>query len=108
MSIANDTSASATSSPSTPPFSDPGSTEHHSAPQTCPKPVPNSQFVGTFNTRPERSMALADQARQVAAEFEFGADAVNKAVKEFIREMGMFFIPFAGVGFGCCVRSPEG
>jgi hexokinase len=33
-------------------------------------------------------MALADQAKRVAAEFAFEKDAVNKAVKEFIREMG--------------------
>ncbi|KAI8934502.1 hypothetical protein NX059_008204 [Plenodomus lindquistii] len=59
-------------------------------PPTCPKPQPIQpplEFVGTFNTRPERSMALADQAKRVAAEFEFEKDAVNKAVKEFIREM---------------------
>lgn len=55
----------------------------------CPKPTPHVEFKGTFNTRPERSMALADQARRVAAEFDFSQDAVNKAVKEFIREMGM-------------------
>jgi len=47
------------------------------------------EFKGTFNTRPERSMGLADQAKRVAAEFDFEKDAVNKAVKEFIREMGM-------------------
>lgn len=56
---------------------------------TCPKPEQELEFKGTFNTRPERSMALADQAKKVAAEFDFGKDAVNKAVKEFIREMGM-------------------
>lgn len=32
-------------------------------------------------------MALADQAQRVAAEFEFGQDAVNNAVGEFIREL---------------------
>ncbi|KAF2263372.1 hypothetical protein CC78DRAFT_273459 [Lojkania enalia] len=32
-------------------------------------------------------MALAEQAKRVAAEFEFDADGVNKAVKEFMREM---------------------
>ena len=58
-------------------------------PPICPKPEQHVEFVGTFNTRPERSMALAEQAKRVAAEFEFGPDAVNKAVKEFIREMGM-------------------
>ncbi|KAF2850882.1 hypothetical protein T440DRAFT_396113 [Plenodomus tracheiphilus IPT5] len=59
-------------------------------PPVCPKPipiVPPVEFVGTFNTRPERSMALADQAKRVAAEFDFEKDAVNKAVQEFIREM---------------------
>ena len=35
-------------------------------------------------------MALAEQAKRVAAEFDFDSDHVNKAVKEFIREMGMF------------------
>ncbi|MCJ1379797.1 glucokinase [Xylographa soralifera] len=32
-------------------------------------------------------MSLMDEARQVAAEFEFSAEAVNKGVKEFIKEM---------------------
>jgi hexokinase len=44
--------------------------------------------VGTFNTQHKRSMSLADQAKRVAAEFDFDDNAVNKAVKEFIREMG--------------------
>lgn len=57
-------------------------------PPICPKPVQHVEFKGTFNTRPERSMALADQAKRVAAEFDFEQDAVNKAVNEFIREMG--------------------
>jgi hexokinase len=35
-------------------------------------------------------MALAEQAKRVAAEFDFGDDAVNKAVEEFRREMGMW------------------
>jgi hypothetical protein len=34
-------------------------------------------------------MALAEQAKRVAAEFDFSNDGLNKAVKEFIREMGM-------------------
>jgi hexokinase len=34
-------------------------------------------------------MTLAEQAKRVAAEFDFDDNAVNKAVKEFIREMGM-------------------
>jgi hexokinase len=57
-------------------------------PQTCPKPAQHVEFKGTFHTKPERSMALADQAKRVAAEFDFEKDAVNKAVKEFLREMG--------------------
>ncbi|KAF1917079.1 glucokinase GLK1 [Ampelomyces quisqualis] len=56
-------------------------------PAICPKPVQHVDFKGTFNTRPARSMALADQAKRVAAEFDFEQDAVNQAVNEFIREM---------------------
>lgn len=59
-------------------------------PETCPNSDQHAEFKGTFNTRPERSMALAEQAKRVAAEFDFGPDAVNKAVKEFVREMGMY------------------
>lgn len=54
----------------------------------CPKPQQIVEFAGTFNTHPQRSMALADQAKRVAAEFDFTDDGLNKAVKEFIREMG--------------------
>jgi hexokinase len=57
-------------------------------PEICPKPEQQVEFKGTFNTKPQRSMALSDQAKRVAAEFDFEKDAVNKAVKEFIREMG--------------------
>ena len=35
-------------------------------------------------------MSLMDEARQVAAEFEYSAEAVNKGVKEFMKEMGSF------------------
>jgi len=35
-------------------------------------------------------MSLMEEARLVAAEFEYPAEAVNKAVKEFMREMGSF------------------
>ena len=35
-------------------------------------------------------MVLAEQAKRVAAEFDYSPDAVNKAVLEFIREMGTF------------------
>lgn len=58
-------------------------------PQICPKPEQIVEFKGTFRSHPKRSMALADQAKRVAAEFEFSDDGLNKAVKEFIREMGM-------------------
>jgi hexokinase len=73
------------------------------SPPTCPKPPPpldsargspgSSHTLNTFNTAPERSMALAEQAKRVAAEFDYSPDAVNKAVQEFIREMGMFTHP---------------
>lgn len=33
-------------------------------------------------------MSLLDEARRVAAEFEYPAEEVNKGVKEFIRQMG--------------------
>ncbi|CAA9960137.1 Hexokinase [Pyrenophora teres f. maculata] len=56
-------------------------------PSVCPKPEQQVEFVGTFNRQHKRSMALADQAKRVAAEFDFSDDALNKAVKEFIREM---------------------
>ena len=38
-------------------------------------------------------MGLAQEAARVAAEFEYSDDQVNKAVKEFIRQMGMFVAP---------------
>jgi hexokinase len=34
-------------------------------------------------------MALAQEAARVAAEFEYSDAQVNKAVKQFIRQMGM-------------------
>ena len=37
-----------------------------------------------------QKMSLVDEARQVAAEFEYPAEAVNEAVKEFMKEMGAF------------------
>lgn len=40
---------------------------------------------------PEGKMTLVENATRVAQEFEFGPDAVRKAVKEFIREMGASF-----------------
>jgi hexokinase len=58
-------------------------------PPVCPKPEQVVEFSSTFNTNPKRSMVLAEQAKRVAAEFDFSNDAVNKSVKEFIREMGM-------------------
>ncbi|PVI05836.1 hypothetical protein DM02DRAFT_610511 [Periconia macrospinosa] len=65
----------------------------HKDPLVCPRPHHQPPFLhhpeprGTFNTDTHRSMALAEQAKRVAAEFDFGPDAVNRAVKEFIREM---------------------
>jgi hypothetical protein len=35
-------------------------------------------------------MALAAAAKRVANEFEFTGDQVRNAVKEFLKEMGMF------------------
>jgi hexokinase len=61
----------------------------YKAPPVCSKPAQKVDFAGTFNTNTARSMALAEQAKRVAAEFDFAPDAVNKAVKEFIREMGV-------------------
>ena len=34
-------------------------------------------------------MKLAEAAKKVVAEFDFTAEDVQKAVKEFLREMGM-------------------
>ncbi|KAF1991556.1 hypothetical protein K402DRAFT_388953 [Aulographum hederae CBS 113979] len=47
----------------------------------------NSPHEGTFYTTTERSMALSDEAKKVADAFEFGDEAVRKAVTEFIRQM---------------------
>ncbi len=33
-------------------------------------------------------MALAEEVKRMAAEFKYPADAVNKGVKEFIKQMG--------------------
>ena len=54
------------------------------------EPTSPARFSATFNTRPERSMALVEHAKSVAAQFDFTPDAVNKAVKEFRKEMGRF------------------
>lgn len=72
----------------------------YKSPPVCPKPKPKIDFAGTFNTDTVRSMALAEQAKRVAAEFDFGPDAVNKAVKEFIREMGRLGM-FSWRAIGC-------
>lgn len=37
-------------------------------------------------------MGLAQEAGRVAAEFEYSDAQVNKAVKEFIRQMGRFTV----------------
>ncbi|KAF2712531.1 hypothetical protein K504DRAFT_464619 [Pleomassaria siparia CBS 279.74] len=59
----------------------------YKTPPVCPKPPPHVEFARTFYTDTTRSMALAEQAKRVAAEFEFDKDHVQKAVKEFLREM---------------------
>lgn len=35
-------------------------------------------------------MSLLEEARKVAAEFDYPAEEVNKGVKEFIREMSSY------------------
>jgi hexokinase len=61
----------------------------HLTPQTCPKPKQKIEYAGAIEyPYKRRNMGLAEHAKRVAAEFEFGPDAVRKAVKEFIREMG--------------------
>jgi hexokinase len=82
----------------TSPADSPHATALYKSPPVCPKPTPKIEFAGTFNTDTVRSMALAEQAKRVAAEFDFGPDAVNKAVKEFIREMGRFGRAYCAIG----------
>lgn len=43
-----------------------------------------------YDTSAPRNMGLAQEAGRVAAEFEYSDAQVNKAVKEFVRQMGMF------------------
>ena len=38
-------------------------------------------------------MSLLEEAKRMAAEFEYSAEDVQKGVKEFIREMGWCSIP---------------
>ncbi len=61
------------------------STSIASSDRTCIKPEPFSDHLAYSSLN---KMSLLEEAKRVAAEFEFGADAVNKGVKEFIREMG--------------------
>lgn len=57
-------------------------------PLTCPTPEPVLEFKGSFyNPSAPRSMALAEEARRVAAEFEYPPEEVNKGVKAFLRQM---------------------
>ncbi|KAF2810028.1 uncharacterized protein BDZ99DRAFT_570657 [Mytilinidion resinicola] len=77
--------------PATPPrATSPALSSAHipSSPPVCARVEQQLQFSGTFYTNTERSMALEEQAQRVAAEFEFPAEGVRAAVKEFIREMG--------------------
>jgi hypothetical protein len=67
--------------------------------RTCPSPSSAlSAFGASFDTEQtfynsvtERSMTLAEEAKRVAAEFDYSDEDVNKAVKEFIRQMGASF-----------------
>lgn len=52
---------------------------------TCKKPLPFSDQSAPSTLH---KMSLAEAAKRVAAEFEYGPEALNKGVKEFIREMG--------------------
>jgi hexokinase len=61
---------------------------NNNQPPVCPRPEPHVEFAQTFYTHTTKSMALAEQAKRVAAEFDFDQDHVRKAVSEFIREMG--------------------
>jgi len=80
----------------------PGSVAASSCPAPSTKTVyhtdlicPNPQKIrspGTFFASVERSMSLADSARKVAAEFEYSAEDVNKGVKQFLKQMGMFLL----------------
>lgn len=47
--------------------------------QAFPDRLPNCRL---------HKMSLLQAAKSVAAEFEYGTDALNKGVKKFIREMG--------------------
>lgn len=52
---------------------------------------PNTYIFGESLpiSRPHK-MSLLDEARKVAAEFDYPAEEVNKGVKEFIRQMGSY------------------
>ena len=45
-------------------------------------------FLEPLPTSRPHKMSLIEEARRVAAEFDYPAEAVNKGVKEFIRQMG--------------------
>ena len=54
---------------------------------TCPKSLP---FLESFPISRLHKMTLLEEAKRVAAEFDYPAKEVNKGVKEFIRQMGWF------------------
>ena len=54
----------------------------------CPHP-PLEQSGTLYNVAP-RSMALAEQAKKVAAEFEYTSKDVNKATQAFIKQMSAY------------------
>lgn len=111
---------SALFSPSSPPFSpslllSPSPSRSSSSPSACPQiksplslspsPAPDALLCPSIHAPRDspgntfyapvahRSMALAQQSKRVAAEFEFTAEHVNRAVAEFIHEMGEFAVP---------------
>jgi len=76
------------SSPSPPPASCPPPTSNPFLFKdlVCPQ-SPSSDFSGTLYNPAPRDMALAEQARKVAAEFEYSDQDVNRGTKEFVRQM---------------------
>jgi len=54
----------------------------------CPNPRSIISSSGTLFNSIERSMPLLESARRVVEEFEYSADALNKGVLQFMKEMG--------------------
>ena len=53
---------------------------------------PANLFTSDFPITRTHKMSLIQEAERVAAQFDYPAEAVNKGVKEFIREMGLFMV----------------